>query len=94
MLVAGEPAAYTVEVRNPLSVPARARVKPVLPLGWRSSETQVEVELGPGEESSVQLTVIPASPGRRQRIAIDVAIGDLRLGQHAEALLDVAEARS
>ncbi len=92
--VAGEPADYTVEIRNPLPSPARARVTPVLPLGWRSSESELEVDLGPGEESSVQLTVTPASSGRRQRIAIDVAIGDLRLGQHAEALLDVAESRS
>jgi glyoxylase-like metal-dependent hydrolase (beta-lactamase superfamily II) len=92
--VAGEPADYTVRVRNPLPSPARARLRPVLPLGWRSSETQVEVELGPGEESSVQLTVTPASSGRRQRIAIDVAIGQLRLGQHAEALLDVSEGAS
>jgi glyoxylase-like metal-dependent hydrolase (beta-lactamase superfamily II) len=92
--IPGEPAHYTVEVRNPLPSPARARVRPVLPLGWRSSESEIEIELGPGEESSVQLTVTPASSGRRQRIAIDVAIGDLRLGQHAEALLDVAERSS
>lgn len=89
--VAGEDADYTVRVRNPLPERARARVRPVLPLGWRSSESELEVELGPGEESSVQLTVTPASTGRRQRIAIDVVIGDLRLGQHAEALLDVTE---
>jgi glyoxylase-like metal-dependent hydrolase (beta-lactamase superfamily II) len=87
--VAGESAAYTVRVRNPLPQPARARITPVLPLGWRSSGRQFEIDLGPGEESSVHLTVTPASSGRRQRIAIDVAIGDLLLGQHAEALLDV-----
>jgi hypothetical protein len=42
----------------------------------------------------VQLTVTPASSGRRQRIAIDVAIGHLLLGQHAEALLDVTQGPS
>jgi glyoxylase-like metal-dependent hydrolase (beta-lactamase superfamily II) len=90
--VTGESAAYTVRVRNPLPQAARARITPVLPLGWRSSGQEFEIDLEPGEESSVQLTVTPASSGRRQRIAIDVAIGDLLLGQHAEALLDVAKA--
>ena len=92
--VAGAPADYTVRVRNPLPERAVARITPVLPLGWRTSERAFEVDLGPGEETSVQFSVTPASSGRRQRIAIDVAIGDLRLGQHAEALLDVAEAIS
>lgn len=87
----GQPAEYAVRVRNPLTVPARAQLVPVLPIGWRSSERELELELDAGEESTVHLTVIPGSIGRRQRIAIDVAIGDLRLGQHAEALLDVVE---
>jgi hypothetical protein len=92
--VAGVSADYTVRVRNPLPERARARIRPVLPVGWRSSGQEFEIDLEPGEESSVQMTVTPASSGRRQRIAIDVAIGDLMLGQHAEALLDVAEAAS
>ena len=32
----------------------------------------------------------PSTPGRRWRIAVDVSIGSLMLGQHAEALVDVA----
>ena len=81
-----------MRVRNPLPQAARARITPVLPLGWRSSGQEFAIDLEPGEESSVQLTVTPASSGRRQRIAIDVTIGDLLLGQHAEALLDVVKA--
>ncbi|KAF2412377.1 hypothetical protein B1729_15470 [Microbacterium sp. B35-04] len=55
--VAGESAAYTVRMRNPLPQPARAGITPLLPLGWRSSGQEFEIVLGPGEESSVQLTV-------------------------------------
>ncbi|KAA9149180.1 MBL fold metallo-hydrolase [Microbacterium lushaniae] len=90
----GEPIHYTVRVRNPLRERAVARMTPVLPIGWHSSESELRVDLAPNEESSVQFTVVPSSAGRRQRIAIDVAIADLLLGQHAEALVDVADARS
>jgi hypothetical protein len=37
----------------------------------------------------VEFNVVAATPGRRQRLAVDVSIGDLLLGQHAEALVDV-----
>jgi glyoxylase-like metal-dependent hydrolase (beta-lactamase superfamily II) len=87
----GEPVEYSVHVRNPFGWEATARVRPVLPLGWRTPESELTLTLGPGEESSVRFTGIPASVGRRQRIAIDVTIGDLLLGQHAEAILDVYE---
>ena len=87
----GEPVEYAVHVRTPFGWEATARVRPVLPLGWRTPESELTLTLGPGEESSVRFTGIPASAGRRQRIAIDVTIGDLLLGQHAEAFLDVYE---
>lgn len=90
--VIGAEVEYSVRVRNPLSERAAARVQVVLPVGWRSSRSEIDLHLGPSEEASVQLTVTPSSAGRRQRLAIDVTIGSLRLGQHAEALLDVREA--
>jgi glyoxylase-like metal-dependent hydrolase (beta-lactamase superfamily II) len=87
----GEPIAYEIQVRNPLASRAATVIRAVLPVGWRSSEAEIRLELDPGEESTVPLTVTPASPGRRQRFAVDVQIGDLRLGQHAEAIVEVTE---
>lgn len=89
----GEEVGFTVRVRNPLPERAAARIALVLPLGWRSSQPELALDLGASEEASVQLTVTPAAVGRRQRLAIDVTIGHLRLGQHAEALVDVTESR-
>lgn len=86
----GEPLSYTVRVRNPLRVRTTARISPVLPLGWRSSPPEIDLDLGPTEETSVPLIVTPATAGRRQRLALDVTFGELRLGQHVEALVDVA----
>lgn len=85
----GRPVDYSVRLRNPSGARAAARVSVVLPVGWRSSPGEIEIELGPHEEAAVQLTVTPTTSGRRQRLALDVTIGDLRLGQHAEALMDV-----
>ncbi|MFS0910760.1 MBL fold metallo-hydrolase [Microbacterium sp. 179-I 3D2 NHS] len=89
--VVGQAVSYTVHVRNPHRESAHARVSPVLPVGWRSSPREIELELGPQEEASVQVSVTPTSAGRRQRIALDVSMGRLRLGQHVEALIDVTE---
>ncbi|QIG40046.1 MBL fold metallo-hydrolase [Microbacterium sp. 4R-513] len=86
----GETVDYAVQVRNPLPARATAVIRPVVPLGWRTSETELVIPLDPGEESTVPLTVTPMSPGRRQRLAVDVRIDDLLLGQHADALVDVA----
>ncbi|MDQ0643114.1 MBL fold metallo-hydrolase [Microbacterium murale] len=92
--VVGTEIEYSVRVRNPLGERAATRVRMVLPVGWRSSRSEIDLDLGPSEEASVQLTVTPSSAGRRQRLAIDVTIGSLRLGQHAEALLDVRDAHA
>jgi glyoxylase-like metal-dependent hydrolase (beta-lactamase superfamily II) len=92
--VVDEPMAYEVRLRNPRGERAAARVSLVLPVGWRSSQSEIDVELGPHEEASVQLTVTPTSPGRRHRLALDVTIGSLRLGQHTEALIDVTASGS
>ncbi len=90
-VAAGDPIAYEIRVRNPLPARAAAVIRPIVPVGWRTSEADIRLELDPGEESAVPLTVTPASPGRRRRFAVDVQIGELRLGQHAEALVEVTE---
>lgn len=80
----------TVTVRNPHEVPARAVLVPVLPAGWRAQHDRIEVELGAGEEQEVSLELTAGgAPRRRARVAVDVTIGTLMLGQHAEALVDV-----
>lgn len=85
----GDSIAYTVRVGNPHDETSEARVEIVLPLGWRSSEAVQTIRLGPHEEATVEFSVVAAAPGRRQRIAVDVSIGALLLGQHAEAVVDV-----
>lgn len=86
---------FTVEVRNPLPQPAPVQLLPVLPDGWASSPMPPLV-LGPGASAEVLFSAtVGASLGANRRVAVDVTVGSLRLGQHAEALVDVvAEVRA
>jgi glyoxylase-like metal-dependent hydrolase (beta-lactamase superfamily II) len=80
----------TAEVRNPYREPAEAVLRPVVPDGWRVARPEVVVPLAAGEERRVPLEVVAGDqPAKRARIAVDLTVGDLRLGQHAEALVEV-----
>ena len=82
----------TVHVRNPYPAARRARVRLVLPVGWPSVRHEQQVDLAPRAGATLSFRVRAGRPGPRQRLAADVSIGELRLGQHAEALVDVGTA--
>lgn len=86
---AGSEVAFRASIRNPWRHRAEATIRPVAPVGWRAVPESALVSLEPGEEAVVEFSVRVGDPVRRARIAIDVTIGELRLGQHAEALVDV-----
>jgi glyoxylase-like metal-dependent hydrolase (beta-lactamase superfamily II) len=90
VLDAGSRAHWSVQVRNPYDSGRRAWVELVLPTDWPSAATARQLDLGPGASAVVEFEVgVGERPGTRIRIAADVTIGDLRLGQHAEALVEV-----
>jgi hypothetical protein len=51
------------------------------------------VPLEPSGEGQVTFRVRVGADAPRRRMALDVTIGDLRLGQHAEAIIDVGGSR-
>lgn len=80
----------TASVRNPHRTRAEARLTPVLPEGWEALHPEIVVPLHPVEERKVQIEVrVGDELRRRARVSFDLTIGDLKLGQHAEALVDV-----
>ncbi|MEE6273811.1 MBL fold metallo-hydrolase [Georgenia wangjunii] len=88
--LAGERVELTATVRNPHARPAQAVLHLALPEGWTAEPPLARRDLGPGETGTVTFVVQPAlHEQRRARCAVDVTIGDLALGQHAEALVDV-----
>ncbi|WP_375422775.1 MBL fold metallo-hydrolase [uncultured Friedmanniella sp.] len=87
----GGTVALSVEVRNPLSAPAVVRCVPVLPEGWAASPVP-DLLLGAAATGVVRVVVTVATePVSRERVAVDLTVGELRLGQYAEALVDVVE---
>jgi glyoxylase-like metal-dependent hydrolase (beta-lactamase superfamily II) len=89
---AGSELALTVSVRNPHRQVADAVVRAVLPSGWSTPTPELVLTLGAGEERDVVFVVrSDPEPRRRARVSVDVTIGSLRLGQHAEALVDTLE---
>ncbi|GAA2727821.1 hypothetical protein CAE01nite_31580 [Cellulomonas aerilata] len=90
---AAQTARFTVSVRNPTTEEQKATVRPVLPTGWRAEPDVAVVPLPGGGAVDVDFDVaVGHSPQRRARVAVDVRIGELHLGQHAEALVDVVDA--
>jgi glyoxylase-like metal-dependent hydrolase (beta-lactamase superfamily II) len=87
----GQRMVLTATVRNPHRSPAQAVLRPVVPPGWTMDDAELRLELAPGEEAAVRFGLTAgADQNPRSRVAVDVTIGDLRLGQHAEAIVSVA----
>ncbi|MCU1443779.1 MAG: hypothetical protein JWQ59_1929 [Cryobacterium sp.] len=86
---AGASFQLSATVRNPYDEPAEATLRPVLPAGWSAEARETHVQLTAREERAVALAFRSGRlPIQRARIAIDVTIGSLMLGQHAEAIVD------
>lgn len=81
-----------VTVRNPLPDDAEALARMVLPAGWAADPEDLVLPLRAGAETTASVVVTTdATLRRRARVAVDLTVGDVRFGQHAEALIDVVQ---
>jgi hypothetical protein len=79
-----------VTVRNPFDRAATATLRVVVPDGWSVEPAVQEVALEAHAESSVTVRVaVGATPVRRARVAADMTVDGVPLGEQAEALVDV-----
>ena len=86
----GEAHALEVRVRNPLDHPETVAVSLVAPGGWDLTPATQTTLLDAGDEAVLAFRITASGPAlRRARVAADVTVGGLRLGQQAEALVDV-----
>jgi hypothetical protein len=61
-----------------------------VPDGWRVVSAPPPTRLKAKEERELPMRLaVAGEPQRRARVAVDVTIGQLRLGQHSEAIVDV-----
>ncbi|MGW7617582.1 MBL fold metallo-hydrolase [Streptomyces antimycoticus] len=92
VLAPGDTLRVTVEARNPLPRAEVVRLLPVLPTGWSAEPAVREVKVRAGETVTETFDIrIPAAGQRtpRQRFAVDMTVGQVALGQQAEALVSV-----
>jgi hypothetical protein len=88
---AGEELELEAEVTNPLALEAEVIARLVAPPGWTVGEEEAHVRLAAHGTACLRQRLIPP-PGlrlRRARVAVDLTIAGRRLGQQAEALIDV-----
>ena len=88
---AGETFRVTVEIRNPFAEERVAVAKMVTPKGWQVKNHEFRKNLAGKEfaQFAVYITVPYGTQGYRERIAIDLTIGNHCFGQQAEALVSI-----
>lgn len=87
----GEPLSLQVEVTNPFRWTELIAVQMVLPADWKCSPPVAYAQVPGNATTTLTFEVLPPAFGewRRARVAADLTVGSRRIGQHAEALVDV-----
>ena len=79
-----------VAIRNPFHRPAGAAVRLVVPGGWSAEPAEREVDLADGGEATCLFRIRATGPARRRaRVAAELTVDGVLLGEQAEALVDV-----
>jgi glyoxylase-like metal-dependent hydrolase (beta-lactamase superfamily II) len=88
----GETTTFIVQVRNPFATEQKVQIEMVIPDKWTVANKQYEVLIEGNKVITIpfQVTVPAGIHGkRRERVAVDLTIGNQKIGQHAEALITV-----
>ena len=87
----GESVVMKAQVRNPFDRPLCAQLALVAPSDWTVSPEAADLELGSLASGAVAFSLTPSHPARRARVGLELSLGDLKLGQIAEALVSAGE---
>ncbi|WP_223591743.1 MBL fold metallo-hydrolase [Neobacillus bataviensis] len=90
---AGETFQITVEIKNPYAEEKEAVAKLILPKGWHAENDVFSKKLAGKEftQFTAGITVPEGTKRYRERIAVDLTIGDHYFGQQAEALVSIKD---
>ncbi|MFC0472109.1 MBL fold metallo-hydrolase [Halalkalibacter kiskunsagensis] len=88
----GETTTFTVQVKNPFSTEQNIQVELIVPDGWIQKNCKcTEIVEGNGTISVLfQVTVPFGLTEKRERIAVDLTVGNRKFGQHAEAVITIS----
>ncbi|MGM7723023.1 MBL fold metallo-hydrolase [Metabacillus sp. Hm71] len=89
----GETFTMTIEIKNPFNVEKEITAKIQAPHGWviEMSEFNAIVPSKETSQFSTTISVPKEAVGYRERIAVDITVGEQRFGQQAEALISIQQ---
>jgi glyoxylase-like metal-dependent hydrolase (beta-lactamase superfamily II) len=86
----GETVELVAEVRNPFGDERRAELSLATPVGWSSEPPAHALVIPAGAEQTATFALTVGEDPGRTPVGLRVALGDLDLGEHAEAVVTVA----
>ena len=87
----GDTFSVTVEIKNPFYEEKEVLAKMITPTNWQVDNSDFKAKLTSMEtiQFTASMTVPIETQGYRERIAVDLTIGEHHFGQHAEALVTI-----
>lgn len=89
--VPGSDLEIAIDVTNPFSDTQKASLDLILPIDWEAENKTLcfSIEGYETKRVTTTLTLPKGVKGSRERLAVDLTIGDTHFGQHAEALVTI-----
>lgn len=87
----GKAFSITVEIKNPFHKEQEVFAKMITPINWHVDQEEFKAKLTSMEtvQFITTITVPLGTTGYRERIAVDLTVGNHHFGQHAEALVTI-----
>jgi len=87
----GQTISFDIEIKNPFSSDEEAIIRLVTPKNWAIVQDEYNLQLAGSASNCLTVTIVVPEGirGYKERIAVDLTVGNTNFGQHAEALVTI-----